>query len=537
MPLTAPTVLSAGPGNLVLQYTATAPGGAQILVTRTLSLNAQLNKTVLLETMALTTAGGWSGDIEIQRPFSWQQNGGLVQAFAPLSDGSDEQIFLPNAVTQWQYPLGYTTASATQLSLPAMTFTSDAGRCTVLADPCYTSLFEASLNNGTVQGRIRYTYHTSQVPLDATETRQFGFVLATNEGFPGVFEDGLNDFYAQMLPDVPPGPAWCKQIAMNGYDYLSDYGQGWTNNITYLTGWMTPQQRGRVALCLHGWYDGLGSYSFDTNNNVMKSNWLAFAPTERVPMSITNMRFRMQFAKTNGFRVLLYFADGLLTDNGGSWYNPSTVYQDPYGNTISGWTGPDTYGQTYAMNPANPTVINFYTNYLNALLATFGDLVDGFVWDETFYIRQGAVTLTPAPAYCDVAMMKLVKRLRAQVKQYSPQLVFLTSDLRGIDVDNVPCYAVMADGTYEDLSGDDILFSYGLFENWRNTVWSCNWYPFSRFSNSTYWVPTFGAPVPISDGWGDYCGPAEWTPADYDETMALFWQRLGMAPTTGRFLH
>ncbi|MGD0816500.1 MAG: beta-galactosidase GalA [Verrucomicrobiota bacterium] len=537
VPLISPTVLSASAGSLALQYQATAPGGAQIQVTRALTLNSQLQKTVLLETMTLAATGAWNGDIEIQRPFAWQQSGATVQAFAPLSDGSVLQTNLSSALNQWQYPLGYSAVAATQLALPVMSFTSPTARFGILADPYYSSLFEASLTNGSVQGRVRYTYHTSQVPLGATETRQFGFVLTTNTGSPGAFEDGLNDFYAEMLPDVPAGPAWCKQIAMNGYDFLSDSGHGWTNDIAHLAGWLTPAQKARVVLCMHGWYDGLGHYSFDITNNVMLSNWVAFGPTLQIPMSTNDMRFRLQYARTNGFRVLLYFADGLLSDSGGWWYDPDWVYYDTSGDTIAGWSGPDTFWTTFAMNPANPEVANFYTNYLNALLATYGDLVDGFVWDEMFYIRQGAITLTPAPAYCDVACMKLVKSLRAQVKQYNPQMVFLTADARGFVTDDVPCYAMMADGTYEDLSLTPSLFSYGLFENWRNTVWSCNWYPFTGFANSTNWVQAFGAPVPISNGWGDACGPGEWTWAQSSETMALFYQRLMMAPTTGYFLH
>ena len=92
------------------------------------------------------------------------------------------------------------------------------------------------------------------------------------------------------------------------------------------------------------------------------------------------------------------------------------LYRGPSNNRISGWSGPDTFGAIYAMNPAHPEVITHFSNYLAALINIVCDLVDGFVWDESFYLKEGAMTLQPAPAYCDVAFMKISKLLRDQVK-------------------------------------------------------------------------------------------------------------------------
>ena len=38
------------------------------------------------------------------------------------------------------------------------------------------------------------------------------------------------------------------------------------------------------------------------------------------------------------------------------------------------------------LNPMDPQNRRWFTSYLKALLRVFGDVIDGFVWDETFYI-------------------------------------------------------------------------------------------------------------------------------------------------------
>ena len=128
----------------------------------------------------------------------------------------------------------------------------------------------------------------------------------------------------------------------------------------------------------------------------------------------------------------MYFGDGLLQDSGATGYRPEWDFVDAEGRkVVSGWTGPDTWGQTFARNPAHPQVRRWYQDYLAALLKAYGPVVDGFVWDETFYIRTAATTRPPQPAYCDRAMLTLVKALTAQVRAADPQKVFLASDCLG----------------------------------------------------------------------------------------------------------
>ena len=85
------------------------------------------------------------------------------------------------------------------------------------------------------------------------------------------------------------------------------------------------------------------------------------------------------------------------------------------------------------------------------------------------------MTLHPAPAYCDVAFMKLVKRLREQVKAYNPEKVFFASDTQGasnlfesdtpgvVTGGNVAGYAIVADGTYQYSQCNPVLWAHGLF--------------------------------------------------------------------------
>jgi hypothetical protein len=181
-------------------------------------------------------------------------------------------------------------------------------------------------------------------------------------------------------------------------------------------------------------------------------------------------------------------------------------------------------------------VFGWYTNYLGALLKTYGAETDGFVWDETFHAPLGQIAAAPQPAYCDRAMMTLVKALTHQVHALDPEKVFLASDCIGVlGWTDVPGYAMMADGTYQDTHCDPVAWSYGLFPNWRNTLWSCNWSDITGFHLTRWGVQTFGVPVAVSNGWGDDCGPSEWSPHQRDAFLDLFRERLRMkAPV--RFL-
>jgi hypothetical protein len=264
----------------------------------------------------------------------------------------------------------------------------------------------------------------------------------------------------------------------------------------------------------------------------MKSEWIAMGRTRKVHFTQDEMRRKLKLARDQGFRVLLYFNDGLLQDTGTPDYRPQWDLVNLKGDKRGGWTGPDTWGQTFARNPAHPEVRQWYHDYLAALLRSFGPVVDGFVWDETFYVRTGTITLQPQPAYCDQAMLQLVKTLTAQVRAANPQKAFLTSDcihaagLAPLN-DALPGYALVADGTYQNTECEPAACSYGLFPNWRNTQWDCVWHSVSRFDRTQWSVEHYGVPVAISNGFGDDCGPSEWTNQQRERFLRLFRWRLG----------
>ncbi len=93
-------------------------------------------------------------------------------------------------------------------------------------------------------------------------------------------------------------------------------------------------------------------------------------------------------------------------------------------------------------------------------------------------------------------------------------------------MEDVPGYGMVAHGTWQDSWCHPAAWSYGLFPNWRNVLWSCNWSPVSNYHFTRWAVGNFGVPVAISNGWGDDCGASEWKPREKDEILRLFRERL-----------
>jgi hypothetical protein len=466
----------------------------------------------------------------------------------PLFNGWAKPYSLADAPLEVEYRLGNVLSGkeVEHLALPVIQLDQPgAWRAAVTTDCRFSALFSVSAEKGnsekgnSVQGAVRYRYACSKVPLAGTETRQFGIWLAPPPPADEPFGKSLDSFFRLMLPDVPPGPKWQHDIAMVYYNFLSDDGQGWEKDVNELARLLTPAERGRVALCFHGWYESLGGYSYDDSTGKIKPEWTAMGRTRKVHLTQEEMKRRLRLAKQLGFRVILYFGDGLNQDSKAPFagcYHPDWDYQDASGKRITGWEGPDTWGTTYVRSPANPEVVAWYGRYLKALLAAFGPEIDGFTWDETFIIRLGTISQKPEPAYCDRAMMDLIAGLRRQVKAYDPEKVFFTSDCIGPDEPgwgNVN-YAMLADGTFQDSWCKPDRWSFGLFPNWQNTFWSCCWAAKSHFSWVRWGVDNFGTPVAISNGYGDDEGPAEWSPKYREAVLKLFSERAAKKPV--RFL-
>ena len=179
----------------------------------------------------------------------------------------------------------------------------------ILCDPTFSSLYQLRRSADAVQGAVAYRYLGSRVPV-GEEKRSFGIWLAPAEGLQDPFAASVDAMFATMLPDVPPGPAWLHEIAMVHYDYLSGKGQGWERDVKLLAEWLRPEERRRVALCLHGWYDGLGSYCYDAISGRMKTEWLAFGPSQRIRMTQDELRRRLRLATTWGFACSCISATG-----------------------------------------------------------------------------------------------------------------------------------------------------------------------------------------------------------------------------------
>ena len=68
---------------------------------------------------------------------------------------------------------------------------------------------------------------------------------------------------------------------MVDFDYMSEGGKGWFQDIDALAAALSPEERQKVFLCLHGWYDWCGRYSFDAKTGQFDKQWTAFGNAPR----------------------------------------------------------------------------------------------------------------------------------------------------------------------------------------------------------------------------------------------------------------
>ncbi len=449
--------------------------------------------------------------------------------FSPRIDGVGVES--PFETAYWEWPLGLDSARESapehQLAIPQLSAaTPDSSlRITFVGDPYWGTGFSL---DGEDHAQVTLTsYHTEPF------RRTFWMVLQN-----GAPENAMKAWYATALADVPPGPGWLHDIAWQHYDYLSHAGNGWFEDLDTLERLVSPEDRHKIVFTLHGWYDMLGRYTFDEKTGQLDEAWTAFPnaaamkgngfPTsEPVPMTKAEMHRRIQYAKDRGVRVALYFADGLTACEGAGRFAEDRVLY------WGGWNGPDTVGKPYAQNPVNPDVCRWYVDYLKALLAEYGQEVDAFVWDETFMVR--ARTMTPENAaqrvYAAPAMMRLVRDLSKTTTDYRKDLAFLVSDCIGATSDevnrwtDVPPYAIMAHGCYQDSHSRPSVWPYGIFPNYRNILWSCNWRAVTRFDWTKFGVEHYDTPLATSNGWLDDKGIARLSDADRNAVMRLFDER------------
>ena len=420
---------------------------------------------------------------------------------------------------------GALRADGIPLAVPMVSFVSRefACRVTVTADPYYSALFSP--------GAVEWTYPGAVGLENGRETRLVSLVL--HNGTPA---DAVDAFYRIALPDVPPGPAWLHDIAMVDYDYLSDGGRGWFADIDALSAALPKEDRPKVLLCLHGWYDFVGRYTFDRLTKTLDPSWTAFSNypnvkkdfPSNVPVAMTreDLHRRLAYARSRGFRVGLYFADGMNAGDGlPDIFAPQRVLR------WGGWQGPDTKGKTYVQNPLCPEVRGFFLDYAKALLEEYGKDLDALVWDETFHVGEGSLGSDAVPGYADRAMMRLTRDITAEVRAFSRragrELAFMASDCIGVfNWVTKPPYALVSDGTYQDTHCAPEAWSFGVFPNFRNVLWSCNWEPVTHWDYTEFGAREYQTPVAISNGWGDYCGFAAMSPEMKKKVLDLFsWRK------------
>ena len=284
----------------------------------------------------------------------------------------------------------------------------------VAADPYCGSFIQAQPQAAGTHVTVRTTYLGAVVPVSREERTM---ALEFHRGG----ADGTCRAFYRTIPEIEPGAPWTQGIHLVYYDYLSQQGEGWFKDLRTLADRIPLQHRGRVAVCLHGWYDYFQQYAYDHEHRQLLQKWTAFPGTRKIPMSLGEMHRRLKFAKDLGFRVLLYFADGTNSDEGAPNYRKEYVLKDNTGRTFRGWKGPDSLGQPWKMDPSVPGLRDWYRGYMKALLDEYANDVDGFVWDETGYIRTNFISYPGGkPAYADRAMMSLVAELTQMVTVVSP---------------------------------------------------------------------------------------------------------------------
>lgn len=460
-----------------------------------------------------------------------------ADTWLPVIDGTGRELGT-NAGAAFRLA-GALPGSGTPLSIPMVSLPvpNKKERYLIATDPEFSTLFRSNV--------VEWTY-------PAKPGLELGFETRTvvSGVVPGSIDNSLDAFFRLALPNIKPGPAWLHDIAMVDYDYMSDGGQGWFRDIDALSAALTKSDRRKVLLVCHGWYDFLGRYCFDVETGKFDQRWtvfsnydaaqkapewgsiggarvhVGFANCKPLKMSMTEVHARLKYARSRGFRVGLYFADGMNAGDGLPGFDPDCVLE------WGGWPGADVQGHSYVQNPLHPKVQKFYHEYMKALLNEFGHDVDLLNWDETFHIPAGQLGNAAAPGYADRATMLLTRDLTLQVQDYNSahhgQIAFLTSDCLGAAYgakDKAP-YALMAHGTYQDSWCQPKAWSCGIFPNYRNVLWSVCWWPITKWSWIDFGVRNYQAAVSFSNGWGDDTGFAEMTPAQRARVLELFnWRK------------
>lgn len=501
----------------------------------------------LAQKVAFVCDRDYSEPIELRLPRTVRLPAPGRREFAPTREGIARRAIIPEAgAARFVYRMaggapGLVLAAEARpaaaspdvprLGIPLIGEYADANplRLTACSDAAFTTVFQNATESA--PGEFVWT-HTAGCRRGERVERTFHTIVSRANGHHAERRAVLG-LYDTALAHVKPGPDWLRDVTIVHYDYLSKNGRGWFADIDALSAMIPPKARHNVVVTIHGWYDFVGRYAFDWKRKALDRKWVAFpnvtspqfiahatGPRSKtakfwgwrktfdrlrpIEMTIDDVHQRIRYAKSRGFRCVLYFGDGVNSGDGlTDIHDPSKVL------AWGGWIGPETSGKTYSQNPLHPDVRAFYKDYLRALLAEYRDL-DGLVWDETFHVRAGQQGTPEYPGYADAAMMSLVDELRQITEQHDKSTAFLSSDC--LDAQRDAPYALASHGTFQDTMSNLKDWQYGLFPNLRGTLWSCNWYHQSTWDRVEKSVATYGFPVPASNGFGDDTGPSDMTP-------------------------
>ena len=293
-------------------------------------------------------------------------------------------------------PLAPKARAAGELALPMVCLEGDASQVVIGSDPYFSTRFSAAARGDGVEGECRCRYWSSRVALEDPEKRTFVFWLGPPAAAEPRLRAPVDAFFRLTLPEIPAGPSWTQKVYQVYYDYMHLKGQSWEKDLDEMAKRLGPENTRHVAVCYHGWYDRLGAYCFDEQRGTIADHWECIpVKGQNFPMTKGLMRQHLAHAHQRGFRTLIYFADGLADCPARPGFRPDWLWTalrgKKSGERIACWSPPGVFDgpKCFARNPAHPDVIAWHHAYLAALIREFGDVIDGFVWDETLHMGTG----------------------------------------------------------------------------------------------------------------------------------------------------
>jgi hypothetical protein len=411
-----------------------------------------------------------------------------------------------------------------RIAIPMMIMETDRGLYMLGCDPEFSATFLfVPQNEKTAEIRIVWQY-SAQAGVHSDEKRAFFL-----KPFP-CLSDAINGWFDLALPDVPKGPDWIHEVALQNFDYFSKNGNGWYNDIDAFTRMSRHEDRHKAVFTLHGWYDLIGRYCYDEQKKKLDEEWTVFPLIHHpfllerssrskiephimgvpfpnkfrslqdynpVKMNWEGLRNRLRYAKDRGIRTCLYTFTGMESPG-----DRRKAVETGIGLNLDNpvWKGPDLVGETFVRNPLHPGNVEFFITVLQALLEQLGDLLDLLIMDEMYYVEYGCMGPKACPGYADRALMRLTKKLAETAHQFRPDMALMCNDLIGLPDNRAFPYGMFCDGAYQDTSMFHLAWHRNRFTQWRNTVWSCNWWPVTNIEWTKHGVLSHGAPVALSNG-------------------------------------